>query len=54
MNNLFARFNCDCWDSPTCVHGSSAVTVVIGYCELAHPVESMVNGPTQSKALKVH
>ena len=36
------------------MHGPSAVTVVIGYCELAHPVDSLVVQPTNSKSLKVH
>jgi len=47
------RFNCDCWASPACVHGSSGVTVVVGGCELAYPVGSIVDGQTSSKALKV-
>ena len=47
------RFNCDCWDKPSCPHGSSALTVVIGDCELAHPVDSVVDASTKSKALKV-
>lgn len=52
-SNLFVKLNCNCWDSWTCIHGSSAVTVVIGGCELAYQVESMVNGSTKSKALKL-
>ena len=48
------RFNCDCWDKPSCTHGPSAATVVIGDCELAHPVDSLVVQPTNSKSLKVH
>ena len=48
------RFNCDCWDRPSCTHGKSAVTVVIGSCELAHPVDSLVDQPTNSKAMKVY
>ena len=48
------RFNCDCWDKPSCTHGLSAATVVIGNCELAHPVDSMIEQTTNSKALKVH
>ena len=47
------RFTCDCWDKPSCSHGSSVVTVVIGDCELAHPVGSVIDQPTNSKALKV-
>ena len=45
------RFNCDCWDKPSCTH---VVTVVIGNCELAHPVDSLIDQPTSSKALKVY
>ena len=47
------QFNCNCWASPTCTHGSSAVTVVIRDCELARPVGSVVDGLTNSRALKV-
>ena len=54
VSNLFVRFNCDCWDRPSCTHGPSVVTVVIGYCELAHPVDSLVVQQTNSKGLKVH
>ena len=48
------RFSCDCWDKPSCTHGPSAANVVIGDCELAHPVDSLVDQPTNSKALKVY
>ena len=54
VNNLYVRFNCDCWASPTYVHGSSRATVVIGDCESAYPVGSLIDGPNNSKALKVH
>ena len=47
------RFNCNCSDKPSCTHGPSAVTVVMGDCELAHPVDSLIDQPTNSKALKV-
>ena len=53
MNNMFVRFTCDCWDKPSCTHGSSAVTVVIGDCEVAYPVDSVVDASIKSKALKV-
>ena len=54
VSNLFVRFNCNCWDKPSCTHGPSAATVVIGDCELAHPVDSLVDEPINSKAMKVY
>lgn len=52
VSNLFVKFNCDCWDSPSCHHGSSGVTVVIGNCEKAYPIDSLIGSPN-SKALQV-
>ena len=54
VNSLYMRFNCDCWASPTCVHGSSGAMVVIGDCESAYPVGSLIDGTNNSKALKVY
>ena len=53
MKNLFVKFNCDCWGGPTCMHASSGLTVIIGGLELAHQVGSVIDGPTNSKALEV-
>ena len=53
VNNLYVRFNCDCWDSLICVHGSSGATVIIGNRESACPVGSPIDNPNSSKTLKV-
>ena len=37
------------------IHGSSgAAIVIIGDCKLTYPVSSLIDGPNNSKALKVH
>ena len=54
VNNLFVKFDCNCWASRGCIHGSSGLIVVIKDCGLAYPVYSLVDGTTNSKAMKVY